>query len=157
MKPGTFTQLYIQLVFAVKYRDKLLHRNFRSRVFEYMSGILTSMNHKSLIINGVSDHVHIFIGLNPSKSISDTVHDLKRGSSLFINKENICRGKFAWQEGYGAFSYSRSHIEEVYQYIKSQEEHHKKNSFREEYTKLLKLFGVEFEEKYLFNFFDDIV
>ena len=157
MKPGTFTQLYIQLVFAVKYRDKLLHRNFRSRVFEYMSGILTGMNHKSLIINGVSDHVHIFIGLNPSKSISDTVHDLKRGSSLFINKENLCRGKFAWQEGYGAFSYSRSHIEEVYQYIESQEEHHKKNSFREEYTKLLKLFGVEFEDKYLFNFFDDIL
>lgn len=101
MKPGNYTQMYVHLIFAVKNRDAALHKNIRKRVFEYISGIITAMNHKSIIVNGVSDHVHILIGLNPSISISDTIHDIKRSSSLFINKERLCQGKFAWQEGYG--------------------------------------------------------
>jgi len=97
MKPGTFTQLYVHLVFAVKFKDKVLHKAIRKKVCEYMSGILTNQKHKSIIINGVSDHVHILFGLNPAMSISDTVHNLKRSSSIFINDEKLCKGSFAWQ------------------------------------------------------------
>ncbi len=156
MKPGTFTQMYVQMVFAVKNRDAVLNKSIRNRVFEYISGIVTEMKHKSIIVNGVSDHVHIFIGWNPTKSVSDTVHEIKRGSSLFINSQNLCLGKFAWQEGYGAFTYSRSQIEDVYKYILNQEEHHKKVFFREEYIQLLKKFEVEYDERFLFNFLDDV-
>ena len=121
MKPGVYTQLYVQLVFAVKNRDAVLHKAIRERVFEYMSGILTEMKHKSIIINGVSDHVHILFGENPSKCISDTVHDIKRSTSLFINNEKLCSGRFSWQEGYGAFTYSRSQLDDVYRYIQNQQ------------------------------------
>ena len=154
MKPGTFTQMYVQLVFAVKNRDAVLTGDFRKRVFEYMSGIITNLKHKSIIINGTSNHVHILFGLNPSVSVSDTVHDLKRSSSLFINNEKLCPCRFSWQEGYGGFTYSRSQIADVYYYIENQESHHKKRTFREEYTELLKKFEIEYEEKYLFEFFD---
>jgi REP element-mobilizing transposase RayT len=156
MKPGVFTQLYVQLVFAVKNRDAVLHKNIRSRVFEYMSGIITGMKHKSIIVNGVSNHVHIFIGLNPIKSISDTVHDIKRNSSLFINSEKLCHGKFAWQEGYGGFTYGRSQMDNVYNYILNQEIHHKKVNFRDEYIEFLKKFEIEYDERFLFDFLDDV-
>jgi putative transposase len=154
MKPGTYTQLYIQLVFAVKNRNAVLHKNIRSEIFKYMSGIISSMNHKSLIVNGVSDHVHILIGLNPSKSISDTVHDIKRGSSLFINTEKLCDSKFSWQEGYGAFSYSKSHLDRVFTYIQNQEKHHNKSTFQEEYVQFLKKYEVAYNEQFLFDFMD---
>jgi len=156
MKPGTFTQNYVHLIFAVKYREALLNNNIKNRVFEYISGTITSMNHKSIIVNGVSDHVHILIGLNPSISISDTVHEIKRISSLFINKEKLCNGKFAWQEGYGSFTYSRSQIENVYNYIQNQEKHHAKSTFRSEYVQFLKNFKIEYDERFLFVFWDDI-
>ncbi len=156
MKPGTFTQMYIQLVFAVKNREALLHKNIRNRVFEYMSGIITEMKHKSIIVNGMSNHVHILIGLHPSKSVSETVYTIKRSSSLFINKEKLCRGKFAWQEGYGSFSYGRSQLDAVYNYILNQEKHHQKISFREEYIQFLKKFEVEHDEPFLFDFLDDV-
>jgi putative transposase len=155
MKPGTFTQLYVQLVFAVKNRDAVLHQNIRRRVFEYISGIVTEMKHKSIMVNGVSNHVHILIGLNPSKSISDTVHDIKRNSSLFINNEKLCVGKFAWQEGYGGFTYSRSQLDDVCRYIQNQEEHHKKTTFKEEYIKFLEKFEIEYDERFLFDLLDD--
>ncbi len=155
MKPGTFTQMYVQLVFAVKNRDAVLHKGIRNRVFEYMSGIISEMKHKSIIVNGVSNHVHILLGLNPSKSISDTVHDIKRSTSLFINNEKLCPGKFAWQEGYGGFTYSRSQLDNVYNYILNQEKHHNKKTFKEEYIQFLEKFKVEFDEKFLFNFLDD--
>jgi REP element-mobilizing transposase RayT len=151
MKPGTFTQMYIQLVFAVKNREALLHKNIRNKVFEYMSGIITGMNHKSIIVNGMSDHVHILLGLNPSKSVSETVYTIKRSSSLFINKEKLCRGKFAWQEGYGGFSYGRSQLDAVYNYILNQEKQHQKTSFREEYMQFLKEFEVAYDKRFLFD------
>jgi putative transposase len=154
MKPGTFTQLYVQLVFAVKNRDATLHKDFRERVFEYMSGTLRELKHKPIIINGVANHVHIFIGLNPAKAISDVVHDLKISSSIFINHEKFCPGKFAWQEGYGGFTYSRSHINHVYNYILNQEAHHKKKTFKEEYVEFLRKFEVEYDERFLFDFFE---
>lgn len=156
MKPGVFTQMYVQLVFAVKKREAVLHKSIQQRVFEYMSGILTEMKHKSIIVNGIPDHVHVFFGLNPSVSISETVHGIKRNSSLFINSNKLCLGKFAWQEGYGGFTYSRSQVHNVYNYILNQENHHKKVSFREEYIEFLKKFEVEYDERFLFDFLDDL-
>lgn len=154
MKPGTFTQIYIQLVFCPKHRDRLLLKQFRPRIFEYLSGISTNLGHKSIIIHGVSDHVHLFQGLNPKISISETVKELKRSSGIFINDQRFFHGKFEWQEGYGGFSYGKSQVENVYQYIKNQEVHHKKRTFREEYLDFLKKYEIEFEEQYLFEFFD---
>jgi REP element-mobilizing transposase RayT len=153
MKPGKYTQLYVQLVFAVKNRDAALNSKIRGRVFEYISGIISNLKHKSIIVNGVSDHLHILLGLNPSISISDTVYSLKRSSTLFINEHKLCKGSFAWQEGYGAFSYSKSQLESVYNYILNQEEHHRKVPFKEEYIKFLDEFAIEYEPKYLFDFF----
>ena len=155
MKTGTFTQMYVQLVFAVKNRDAVLTKNMRKRVFEYMSGIITNLKHKSIIINGTSNHVHILFGLNPSISVSDTVHDIKRSSSLFINNEKLCPFRFSWQEGYGGFTYSRSQIEEVYKYIENQESHHTKTTFRQEYIDTLIKNEIEFDQQFLFDFWDD--
>ncbi|MDO9614433.1 MAG: IS200/IS605 family transposase [Bacteroidota bacterium] len=154
MKPGTFTQIYIQLVFSPKHRDRLLVEQIRPRIFEYMSGITTNLGHKSIIINGVTDHVHLFLGLNPKISISETVKEMKRSSSIFINNHSFSPGKFEWQEGYGGFSYGKSQVEKVYEYIKNQEKHHKKRTFREEYLDFLNKYEIEFKEQYLFEFFD---
>jgi len=154
MKPGVFTQLYIHLVFAPKFRDRLLKKEIRAEVFSYISGIITKRKNKSIIINGMEDHVHILIGLNPSDSISDIVGTVKKSSSAFINEKGWFRGKFHWQDGYGAFSYGRSQLDHVYRYIKNQEIHHRKRTFREEYIELLKRFEIEYDEKYLFKFFE---
>jgi len=154
MKPGTFTQFYIQLVFSPKHRERLLVEKIRPRIFEYMSGILTNIGHKSIIINGVADHVHLFLGLNPKISVSETVKEVKRSSTIFINNQKFFPGKFEWQEGYGGFSYGRSQIERVYDYIKNQEKHHQKQSFKMEYMEFLKKNEIEFEEQYLFEFFE---
>jgi putative transposase len=156
MKPGTFTQLHVQLVFAVKYRECLLSQSQRKDVFSYISGIITNLGHKSIIVNGYMDHVHIFLGLNPSISISDTVSSIKKSSSHFINEQRWFPGKFQWQDGYGGFSYSKSQIRDVYHYILNQETHHKSNRFKDEYSKMLKETEIEFEEKFLFEFFDNV-
>lgn len=154
MKPGVFTQLYIHLVFAVKYRERLLTKEIRSEVFSYISGIITNRKHKSIVINGLSDHIHILIGGNPNDKISDLVGCIKRDSSTFINGKDWFKGKFHWQDGYGAFTYGRSRLNDIYNYIANQEILHKKQTFREEYTALLKKFEIEYDEKYLFDFFE---
>ena len=154
MKPGVFTQLYIHLVFSPKYRDRLLTKEISSELFRYISGIITNRKHKSIIINGMLDHAHILFGANPNDKISDLVGCIKKDSSTFINEKKWFRGKFHWQDGYGAFSYGRSQLNAIYNYIANQEIHHKKRTFREEYTELLKKFEVEYDEKYLFEFFD---
>ena len=156
MKPGNYTQVYVHLIFAVKYREAALTKEIRGRVFEYISGTLTSMKHKSIIVNGVSDHIHILVGLNPAVSISTTVHDVKRSSSIFINTMDLCNKRFSWQEGYGAFTYSRSQIKNVYRYIERQEQHHEKSNFQDEYLCFLKKFEVEYNEKFLFNFWHSV-
>ncbi|MGD0340748.1 MAG: IS200/IS605 family transposase [Bacteroidales bacterium] len=156
MKPGTFTQMYVQLIFAVNKRENVLNKNIRPRIFEYISGILNNIGHKTIAINGVYDHIHILIGMNPSKSISDTVHDVKRGSSLFINENKLLPGRFSWQEGYGGFTYSKSQIDKVYKYIINQEVHHLKKPFQDEYATLLKEHGVEYDPRFLFEFYDVI-
>lgn len=152
MKPGVFTQLYIHLVFAVQDRQYLLkNKEHTKEIYQYISGIVTAMKNKSIIINGMPDHIHIFFGLHPTLSISKIVGDIKRSSSIFINSKNWFIGKFYWQEGYGAFSYSRSQIGTVYRYIQNQQLHHKKRTFKKEYIELLEKFGIEYDEKYLFS------
>jgi putative transposase len=157
MKPGTFTQMYVHLVFAVKNREALLTKSIQDKVFEYIGGINTNLKHKSLIVNGISNHVHILIGLNPSVSVSDTVYHIKRSSSLFINKEKLCSGYFSWQEGYGAFTYGRSQLDGIYKYIENQEIHHAKESFKTEYTSLLEKFEAQYDPIFLFDFIEDSV
>lgn len=152
---GTFSQIYIQVVFAVKHRENLMQQPWRIEVHKYISGIITNKGQKSIIVNGVADHVHCFIGLKPSMPISDLVRDIKNNSSKFINENNFVKAKFQWQEGYGAFSYSPSHIEQVYNYILNQERHHEKNSFKDEYLELLKQFEIEFKNEYLFEWMND--
>lgn len=151
---GTFSQIYIQYVFAVKGRENLLQKPWLDEVFKYMAGIIKGKNQKPIIVNGVEDHVHVFVGIKPSMAISDLVRDIKNNSSKFINEQNFIKGKFSWQEGYGAFSYAHSLIENVFQYIANQEEHHKKETFKEEYLDLLEKFDIEFNEKYLFDWID---
>ncbi len=151
---GTYSQLYIQVVFAVKGRQNLLQKPWRDEVFKYMSGIIKGKNQKPIIVNGVADHVHLFIGLKPSISISDLVRDVKNNSTNFINEQKWVKGRFSWQEGFGSFSYSHSHIDNVYKYILNQEEHHRKKTFREEYLEFLRKFEVEYDEKYLFEWYD---
>ncbi|MBZ4201757.1 MAG: IS200/IS605 family transposase [Methylovulum sp.] len=151
---GTFSQIYIQVVFAVKGRQNLLQKPWRDEVFKYMSGIITGKGQKPIIVNGVADHVHLFIGLKPAMCISDLVRDIKNNTSNFINEKNFLQGKFSWQEGYGAFSYSHSQIEHVYEYILNQEEHHREKTFKEEYVDFLKKFAIEHDEKYLFEWME---
>ncbi len=151
---NTYTQLTIHIVFAVKHREYTIKKQYRPELFKYITGIITNKNHKLLAINGVSDHVHILFGLNPTVALSDIVRDIKNNSSKFINEEQWMPGHFEWQSGYGGFSYSRSQRSDVINYIENQEEHHKKNSFRTEYLNILKKFEIEFEEQYVFEFFD---
>ncbi|MDY0077486.1 MAG: IS200/IS605 family transposase [Bacteroidales bacterium] len=148
---GTYTQIYIQIVFAVKGRENLITKAWRDELHKYISGIITNKGQKSIIVNGVADHIHVFVGLKPAMAISDLVRDIKNNSSNFINERKFVKGKFSWQEGYGAFSYAHSQIEHVYNYILNQEEHHCEKTFKEEYLDFLQEFQIEFNEKYLFD------
>lgn len=152
---STFSQIYIQIVFAVKGRQNLIGKEWKDELFKYILGIITNKGQKSIIVNGVADHVHIFVGLKPAMAISDLVRDIKNNSRNFINEQKFIKGKFSWQEGYGAFSYAHSQIEQVYKYIENQEEHHKKKSFKEEYLDFLQKFEIEYNEKYLFEWIDE--
>jgi len=128
-----------------------LEKTWRQEVFKYMAGIIKAKDQKPIIVNGTADHVHVFVGLKPSMSISDLIRDIKNNSSKFINEQGWVNGKFSWQEGYGVFSYAHSQIENVYQYILKQEEHHRRKTFRDEYLDFLQKFDVEYDEKYLFD------
>ena len=151
---GTFSQIYIQIVFAVKGRESFISNNWKTDLHKYIAGIIKGKKQKPIIVNGMPDHIHAFVGLRPAMALSDLVRDIKNNSSNFINDNKLVKGKFSWQEGYGAFSYSHSHIGNVYDYILNQERHHKKKTFRDEYHEFLKKFEVEFDEKYLFEWYD---
>jgi len=151
---GTFSQIYIQVVFAVKGRENLLQKPWRDEAFKYMAGIVKGKGQKPIIINGVADHVHLFIGLKPSMCLSDLVRDVKNNTTNFINDKKLVKEKFAWQEGFGAFSYSHSQLDNVYQYILNQEEHHSKRTFKAEYLEFLQKFEIEHDEKYLFEWIE---
>ena len=148
---NTYTQIHIQFVFAVKYRNGLIHSSFKDELYQYITGIIKANNHKLLAINGMSDHIHILFGMRPTQSLSDLMKKVKGESSKWINENKLCVGKFCWQEGYGGFSYSKSQLPAVINYIQKQEEHHKRKTFIEEYTKILQDFDVEYDEKYIFK------
>ncbi len=149
--PNTYTQLYIHCVFAVKYRAAVIQPQWEDILHKYITGILQNNGHKMLAINSVPDHLHLFIGLNPNQSISDMMRLVKGDSSEFVNKENFSRAKFQWQDGYGAFSNSKSQIDKVVKYIVHQKAHHHKKTFREEYIAMLDDYGVEYNDKYIFH------
>jgi REP element-mobilizing transposase RayT len=151
---STYSQLYIHLVFAVKGRQSLITSDFDVRLYQYISGIVRGKGQKMLAIDGMPDHIHIFIGFRPEVCLSDLVREIKKASNAFINDNKLSRTKFYWQEGYGAFSYSHSDIDRVVRYILKQKEHHKKLTFREEYVDLLKKFDVQYEDKYLFEWIE---
>ncbi len=152
--PNTYTQINIHVVFSVKNRENFLLKEFRPRLFEYISGILKNSNQFPLAVNGYHDHVHIFFELSPTNSISEIMRIVKANSSKWINENNFIKGKFSWQEGSGAFSYSRSQRNDVINYIIKQEEHHKKSPFKNEYLDLLKKFEIEFDNHYVFEFYE---
>lgn len=152
--PGTFSQVYMQYVFAVKGRENLIKKNFEQEIYKYIAGIVSGKGQKPLAVNGMPDHVHVLVGLKPAMRISDLIRDIKNNSSNFINDKGWLNQKFSWQEGYGVFSYSESNYEKVIDYIKDQKLHHEKRTFRQEYLLLLKKFNIPFEEKYLFDFYD---
>ncbi len=151
---GTYSKIYLQVVFAVKGRQNLIHKSWRDDLHKYISGIITAKGHKSIIVNGVADHIHCFIGFKPAMAISDLVRDIKNNSSKFINESGFIKGKFEWQVGYGVFSYSQSHVERVYNYILNQEQHHTKKSFKEEYLEYLNEFEIDFMKEYLFDWIE---
>jgi REP element-mobilizing transposase RayT len=154
--PNTFTQLYIQFVFAVKHRESLIKKEWKDELYKYIIGIVQNNKSKMLAINGVDDHIHIFIGYKPTIAIPDLIKDIKLASGSWINDNRLTSHRFNWQEGYGAFSYRLRDIDEICRYIQNQEEHHLKKTFKEEYIELLNDFAIAYEEKYLFEFFDNL-
>jgi len=147
--PNTYTQIHIQAVFAVQNRQCLIDPEWKNDLYKYITGIIQSYHHKVLQINGMPDHVHILFGMRPTQSLSDLMKQVKQDSSKWINIKGMINGKFSWQEGYGAFSYSKSHIPRVIRYIANQEEHHKTKTFGNEYVELLKESGIEYDERYI--------
>jgi len=148
---GTFTQIYLHAVFAVQGRSNLLQKPWRDEVFKYMAGIIKNKGQKPIIVNGVTDHVHLFRGLKPAMAISDLIRDVKNNTSNFVNERKLIKGRFAWQEGYGAFSHGHSQINQVYNYILHQEERHRRKTFREEYLDFLQKFQIPYEDRFLFD------
>ena len=151
---NTYSQIYIHIVFSVKGRENLILEKHREELQKYISGIVQERKQKLLAIFCMPDHVHVLVGLNPDVNISSLVRDIKAGSSNFINTKGWIKGKFNWQEGYGAFSYSRSHLNVVSQYILNQPEHHKKKTFKEEYLEFLNKYEIEYKDEYLFEFYE---
>jgi putative transposase len=147
----TYTQIYIHIVFAVEGRQNLIRPEYNEELQKYITGIVSAQKHKLIVINNMPDHLHLLIGLRPDSSLSDLVRDIKAASSKFINEKRWVAGKFSWQEGFGAFSYSRSQLGTVIPYIEKQQIHHARKSFREEYIELLKKFNVDYDERYIFN------
>lgn len=151
---NTYSQINIHVVFAVRGRDNILHVKFRNHLFEYISGILCNLDQYSLAVGGYKNHVHVFFEQNPDILLSEIVGKVKANSSKWINENQFLTGHFEWQRGYSAFSYSRGQRNDVIQYIMNQEEHHRTKTFKEEYLSLLQKSGIEYDEKYLFEFYD---
>ena len=151
---NTYTQLNIHAVFAVKGRENVITHHFKEQLFRYFYGILKNNQQYPLAINGTSDHVHLFFELHPATALSDIIRVIKNCSSKWINENRFVPGHFYWQEGYGAFSYSRSQRDRVIRYIMNQEQHHRKKTFKEEYLNLLRKFEINMDQRYLFEFYD---
>ena len=149
---NTYTQIYIHVVFAVEGRQNLIRAGYNDELQKYITGIVSGERQKIVAINNMPDHLHLLVGLQPDYALSDLVRAVKAGSSRSINEKRWVVGRFSWQEGFGAFSYSRSQLGAVIRYIENQQKHHAKRSFREEYIELLKKFNVEYDERYIFRF-----
>lgn len=152
---NTYTQIYLHVVFAVQARQNLIPKEHKEELHKYITGIVQNKKQKLIAINSMPDHAHVFVGMKPSMALSDLVRDIKNNSSTFINEKKWMRGKFNWQEGFGAFSYGHSQIDAVVKYIQNQEKHHAKKTFKEEYLDMLKKFNVEYDKKYLFKWIDE--
>jgi len=148
---NTYTQIHIQTVFAVRKRTGLIQKEWKDELYKYITGIIQAYDHKVLAINGMPDHLHVFFGMRPTQSLSNLMQDIKGSSSKWINDKKFTKERFEWQEGFGAFSYSKSQASNVIAYVQNQELHHQKLSFLEEYKKLLEEFEVEFDERYVFK------
>lgn len=151
----TYSQIYIQTVFAVQNRYTLIQPTWEDEIYKYITGIIQNKGQKMLAINGTSNHIHILIGMKPTCCLSDLVREIKKSSNTFINERRFTPYNFQWQEGFGAFSYSHSQLTDVIQYIENQKEHHKQRTFKEEYLALLKAFEIEFKHEYLFNWLEN--
>lgn len=151
----TYSQIYIQVIMAVKGRNSLISQTWEEELYKYITGIIHNKNQKLIAINGVSDHIHLLIGMKPSCCLSDLMREVKKSSNAFVKEKRFTKFKFDWQDGYGAFSYSHSALDNVIAYIQNQKEHHKKKSFKQEYIGFLKKFQIEYDEKYLFEWIDD--
>lgn len=149
--PNTYSQIYIQVVFAVKGRSSLIHQSWEQELYKYITGIVQNKGQKMLAINGMPDHLHFLIGIKPSCRLSDLVREIKKSSNAFIKEKQFTKYNFAWQEGLGAFSYSHSNFDMVIRYIMNQKQHHRKKTFREEYSETLRNFDIEFKNEYLFK------
>jgi REP-associated tyrosine transposase len=148
---NTYTQIHIHTVFVVKTRKGLIHPEWKHELYKYITGIIQSASHRMLAINGMPDHVHMFFGMRPTQSLSDLIQLVKANSSRWVNEKRFVSSRFEWQEGYGGFSYSRSQIPRVIGYIRNQEAHHNKRTFRQEYIGLLDAFEIPYDERYLFK------
>jgi REP element-mobilizing transposase RayT len=148
---NTFTQIHIQAVFAVRYRVGIIQPGWKNELYKYITGIIQHHKHKLIAINGMEDHLHVLFGMRPAQSLSDLMQDVKGSSSKWINEKKFVKSRFEWQEGYGAFSYSKSQIRNVISYIQNQEAHHQKYSFLDEYKLFLKKFDVDYDERYIFK------
>jgi REP element-mobilizing transposase RayT len=150
----TFTQIYIQVVFAVKGRKSLIHPDWEERLYQYITGIVRSKKQKIIAISGTPDHIHFFMGMKPNCCLSDLVREIKKSSNEFVNENKLSKFKFSWQEGFGAFSYSHSQIDLVAKYVLKQKAHHQAITFKKEYLDFLKRFDIVHDEKYLFEWFE---
>lgn len=148
---NTYSQIYLHFVFAVQNRISLISPKWQVDLYKYMSGIISKNGHKMYAINGMPDHVHALVSMNPKQSPSDLMHDVKRSSSLWINENRFVMEKFSWQEGFGVFSYGNSQIPDIANYIEQQKKHHEKRTFIEEYIQFLKLFEIEYDERYIYK------
>jgi REP-associated tyrosine transposase len=148
---NTYHQVYIQVVFAVKYREAVITNEYKSKILAVIGNLINETGCKTIIVNGTEDHVHCLLGLKPTVSISELMKIVKGRSSKYINDHHLTKSRFEWQEGYGAFSYSQSHIDAVFKYIEKQEEHHKKQSFKDEYVTFLDKFNIPFDKKFVFE------
>jgi REP element-mobilizing transposase RayT len=148
---NTYHQIYLQLVFAVKYRRAVLDKAWRNKVQGVIGNLVNETGCKTIIVNGVEDHMHCFVGLRPAVSVSDLMKTVKAKSSMYINNHSLTKERFEWQEGYGVFSYRRRDVDQIYKYVQNQESHHQKHTFKDEYLDLLKEFEVEYDEQYIFQ------
>lgn len=151
---NTFSQIYLQFVFAVNHRESLISKEHKEELHRYITGLVQNRKAKMLAIHCMPDHIHLFVGFKPTILITDFVKEIKVESNEFINNKRWIKGKFSWQEGYGVFSYSHSQVDAVVKYVLNQETHHQKSSFRQEYLELLKRFEIRFEERYVFDFIE---